>query len=153
MRQIAFSVLLVCLPLQVLRAGPCANTKGKSTYLGSHVFAVSKHADPVRSVQGVISAAQGLEDYGPAEGVLVELFDHPEIASHPDFSPLTPLRGQKRLAACITAKDGRFSFNPPAGKYELRISKPFYNVVSVIVTVSKRTQNKEPIEVGIRVAD
>jgi hypothetical protein len=83
------------------------------------------------------------------EDVLVEVFDHPELAQGGDQTRT----GQKRLKACVTQKDGKFSFNLPFGKYEVRCSKPVgWNCTSVIVTLSKKGSSKR-LNVRLEVAD
>jgi len=75
---------------------------------------------------------------------------HPEIALQTHGSQTG--KRQKRLGACITGKDGRFSFDPKAGKYELRFSRYDCNVKAVIVEVSKKAHNKTRIEVILEAA-
>ena len=65
--------------------------------------------------------------------VLVEVYDHPEIAIKDSSRDRT---GQRRVAACMTSSKGLFSLKVLPGSYELRLSKsPEWNVTSVFVTV------------------
>jgi hypothetical protein len=83
------------------------------------------------------------------DDVLVEVFGHPELAQGGDQTR----SGQKRLKACVTQRDGRFSFDLPFGKYEVRCSKPVeWNCTSVIVTLSKQGSSKR-LKVRLEVAD
>jgi hypothetical protein len=68
------------------------------------------------SPRGIVKALDG----SPLEGVLVEVFDHPEVA----------LKGgpraqgvQHRLSACMTDETGTYELKLPSGKYEIRFSK------------------------------
>lgn len=142
MKRIVFWVLLTCSPLQTLGASECGPAKGVHTYWG-HMNLVLEYEEQVRSIHGV-AVAIGTQNE-PVDGVLVELFDHAEIALETHGSQIRT--GQKRLAVCATGKDGRFSFDPQPGKYELRLSKKDWNTKSLIVTVSRKVQNGERIEV------
>jgi hypothetical protein len=68
-----------------------------------------------RMARGVVDA-----ELERLSGVLVEVYDHPELAS---VEPGLDRVGQHRIAACITSADGRFSFKLSPGKYVLRFSK------------------------------
>jgi len=59
----------------------------------------------------------------PLGAVLVEVFDHPEIALRRAKTSAPDASGQHRLAACFSDTKGRFSFDLPAGQYELRCTK------------------------------
>jgi hypothetical protein len=95
--------------------------------------------------------------------VLVEVFDRPEylLCQHesPDPSNCTwePPDDQRRIAACVTGKDGKFCFeNIPPGKYELRVSRGVeWNVarIHVEVTDHKSKGTKEDMVVEMSVGD
>jgi len=65
-----------------------------------------------------------------AAGVLVEVFDHPELIRE-EINHLgkgEPVRArqdleQQRIAVCVTGDNGRFEFKLRPGTYELRFSK------------------------------
>lgn len=111
-----------------------------------HQNAVMIHYEPLRTLTGlVIAGYPGVSE----DGVLVEVFDHPELAQGGDQTR----SGQKRLKACVTQRDGRFSFGLPFGKYEVRCSKPAgWNCTSVIVTLRKQGSSKR-LKVRLEVAD
>ncbi len=126
----------------------CAVAKSADHTHWSHMNDVLKYPEPVTSLHGVVLAAGGGDT--SVEGVLVEVFDHPEIVLESRGDQTR--KGQKRLAACITGKDGRFSLGSKPGKYELRFSKQDWNVQSVIVEVSKKASKKTPMKVLIEAA-
>ena len=129
--------------------GQCSTAASNSltTYWG-HQNAVYVNSEPLKKLRGNVLLGSGKPDVSK-DGVLVEVFDHPELAMGAD-----PTRqGQKRLMACVTRKDGRFSFNLPAGKYELRCSKPIeWNCTSVIVEINA-TGSPKPLSVQLELAD
>ncbi len=130
------------------RSSGCAVAKSADHTHWSHMNNVLEYTEPVTSLHGVV-VALGAEDTS-VEGVLVEVFDHPEIALESRGDQTR--KGQKRLAACITEKDGRFSFDSKPGKYELRFSKQDWNVESVIVEVGKKAGKKTPMKIMVEVA-
>jgi hypothetical protein len=112
--------------------GQCtAAPESRKTYWG-HENAVTIHSQPLKRLHGTVTLGYATPQL-PKDGVLVEVFDRPDLAQGGD-----PNRtGQKRLFACITSKDGKFSFDLPPGKYELRSSRPTeWNSASDIVTIS-----------------
>ena len=88
----------------------CAVAKSADHTYWTHMYLVHEYPEPVTFLHGVVTAA-GAEDK-TLDGVLVEVFDHAEIALQSHGSRTR--KGQKRLGACITGKDGRFSFDPKA---------------------------------------
>jgi len=111
-----------------------------------HQNVVIIHSEPLRALTGFVMA--GYPEISE-EDVLVEVFDHPELAQGGSQTRT----GQKRLKACVTQKDGKFSFDLPFGKYEVRCSKPVeWNCTSVIVTLSKKGSSKR-LNVRLEVAD
>ncbi len=108
---------------------------------------VEQHRGTLASIHGVTVA--GIEKM-PLEGVLVEIFDHPEIVLKNGSQTRT---GQKRLAACVTGKDGRFAFDPEPGKYEVRFSRPIeWNCKSLLVEVSDSADKKRRLSVQMELA-
>jgi len=86
------------------------------------------------------------------EGALVELYDHLEVALSAKTD--SDREHQKRLAACVTSKDGRFSFDPKPGKYELRCSNHNdWRCISLIVEVTKTADKKARLTLEIQPAD
>jgi hypothetical protein len=111
-----------------------------------HQNVVIIHSEPMQTLTGIVIAGYpGVSQ----EDVLVEVFDHPELAQAGNQTRT----GQKRLKACVTQKDGTFSIDLPFGKYEVRCSKPVeWNCTSVIVTLSKKGSSKR-LNVRLEVAD
>jgi hypothetical protein len=142
------TILLVLLILTSTRAAlaqckPASDTRRTDW---GHQNAVIIHSEPLRKLTGfVIAGYPGVSQ----EDVLVEVFDHPELAQGGNLTRT----GQKRLKACVTQRDGRFSFDLPFGQYEVRCSKPVeWNCTSVIVTLSKKGSSKR-LNVRLEVAD
>ena len=142
------AILLVLLILTSTSAvlGQCKPAPDARTTDWGHQTVVMIHSKPLRTLNGmVIAGFPGVS----GEDVLVEVFDHPELAQEGNQTRT----GQKRLKACVTQKDGRFSFDLPVGKYELRCSKPVeWNCTSVIVTLSKKGSSKR-LNIRLEVAD
>ena len=82
------------------------------------------------------------------ENALVEIFTNPEYLLTEEPTDKRGRTEQKRVAACITGKNGRFSFpDLPAGKYELRSSSADsatgWNVTQIYVVVKSSGKKKE----------
>ena len=61
----------------------------------------------------------------PIENILVEVYDHPEIALDPSISSSLSKKKirQRKLASCKTRTDGMFCFKGiKSGKYEIRLT-------------------------------
>ncbi len=102
--------------------------------------------EPVKVIRGVVQVSDG----NPADGVFVEVYDRPEVVLR-DSSPSR--KGQRRLAACTTGPNGRFSFKMAPGRYEVRCSKPLeWNVTSVLLEVSRKKGSTEALEVPLELA-
>lgn len=86
-----------------------------ATFHGNEDIVISiAHAK--RSPRGVIKAQDG----SLVSGVLVEVFDHPEVVLRDG----TRAQGlQNRLGACMTDETASFDVKLPSGKYEIRFSK------------------------------
>lgn len=118
--------------------------------LGAHVFGEctpsndatkwGANEDVVMQVRQPMGQAHGsvLEDYRtgkPAPGVLVEVYNHPEVVLEDSSRNRT---GQTRIIGCVTDPRGRFSFKLKAGDYELRASNGAgWKVTSVVIRVRK----------------
>jgi hypothetical protein len=111
---------------------------------------------------GVFKSIHGKLDLPLPElraNVLVEVFDQPDyllcewLDKNPNNCTNDPPENQRRIAACVTAKDGKFCFpNLPAGKYELRVSKdagwsPTH--VHVVVNPRRKDASSKGIEVRL----
>jgi hypothetical protein len=65
-----------------------------------------------------------LGDGAPIGGILVEVYDHPEVALD-SYGKLLKgkVRKQKKLSSCRTSKEGTFCFSGiKPGKYEIRLT-------------------------------
>ena len=87
--------------------------------------------------------------------VLVEVFDQPEhlLLSYPEN--VEKKKVQRRLAACVTGKDGMFCFSKlRAGKYDLLFSKDSgwkHTHVYVIVASRNRKSTRSRLEIWMEV--
>ncbi|SRR6266480_2391283 len=118
-----------------------------------HMLIQEIYPEKLATVQGVVvvRAAPGQES-APMEGALVELYDHPEVAL--SAKTTTDREKQKRLAACVTSKDGRFSFDSKPGKYELRCSNHNnWRCISLIVEVSKTADRRARLTLKMQPAE
>lgn len=101
------------------------------TYWGGNTNVVFHKSQAQTDLHGLVTD----ELQKPLKGVLVEVYDHPEIMLQ---NPSRNRTGQVRLAACVTDGTGNFMLDVPPGHYELRLSKSMdWNVTSVDVTVKK----------------
>lgn len=113
----------------------CVPTSTQQTIWGGNQRIVIEQAKPVKMIHGIARGPAG----GALEGVLVEVFDHPEIVKSYTRQQNS---AQTRMAACMTNESGRFSFELPPGDYELRLSKSSeWDVMSVIVRVRKSARS------------
>jgi hypothetical protein len=124
--------------------GQCTPTPSQTTFWGlQNVVRIYEH--PLKTLRGTVFLGLVL-DPPAGEGVLVEVFDHAELALTGDQNRT----GQKRLHACLTDKNGRFSIRVPPGKYEVRCSRPpDGNATSMIVEIT-RGGSSERLSVTLR---
>jgi hypothetical protein len=109
----------------------CTPTSTDKTAWGGNINVVLKEPEAMRNVRGIVK--DPLDK--PMTGVLVEVYDHPEVAVK---NPSPDRTGQGRIAACRTGETGMFSLDLEPGKYELRFSKSSgWNVTTVPVEVKK----------------
>jgi protocatechuate 3,4-dioxygenase beta subunit len=96
---------------------------------------IIKREEPFKFLHGKIT---GSSDGKPLAEVLVEVYDKPEGLLLGWKEREARKSKQRKIAACVTGKDGEFCFGKiPAGKYELRCSKPVeWNCTSVYVVVA-----------------
>ena len=118
-------------------AGPyalCQCTPSNNTTIwGGNENVVQEMRGPMGSIHGTVM--EDIQSHQPANGVLVEIYNHPEIVRQ-DSSPHRT--GQTRIIGCITGQNGRFSFKLKSGDYELRASKaPDMKVTSILIRVRK----------------
>jgi hypothetical protein len=134
----AFGIVLVTGACSYPALGQCRPAPDSLQTIWGHQNAVIVNSKPLKKLQGNLLLGYGGPEVSK-DGVLVEVFDHPELALSGDQNRT----GQRRLRACVTQKDGSFSFDLPAGKYELRCSKPVeWNCTSVVVDIDKKGSSK-----------
>jgi hypothetical protein len=110
------------------------------------------HRKPMQIAYGIVTG--GRLEGPPLEGVLVEVYDHPEVVLREGLVDRRDRTGQQQIAACVTDKTGRFGFKLPPGKYELRLSKPIeWNCTSVLVEVRTKAASNKPLRVALRLAE
>lgn len=95
---------------------------------------IIKEDEIFKSLRGKVVAA----NEQPLAGVLIEVYDKPEGLLMDWKEREARKAQQQRIAACVTRADGEFCFPKiPAGKYELRCSKPIeWNSTSPYVIVA-----------------
>jgi protocatechuate 3,4-dioxygenase beta subunit len=122
-----------------------APAAGETTHQGGNEIVTFRERRAYRSVHGVVRDANG----EPVEGVLVEVFDHPEwILSNYPASRVE----QHRIAACKTGVDGSFCFeNIPSGRYELRASKDAaWNPSHIYIVINRRSRRSTRAGINVR---
>jgi hypothetical protein len=85
----------------------------------------------------------------PVDDALVEVLQLDRKGSPAETS--NDALGRRRLASCLTERNGEFGFDLPPGRYELLCSKPNWNSTSVIVVVSPRGSRRKvvvPLKIG-----
>ncbi len=86
---------------------------------------------PLKSILGKVNDATGL---GLA-GAFVEIY-----------------KDSTRIAGCEVGSNGRFSFGHiPSGKYELRISKKYFDTVSQNVRIRRKTGWQKALSITVNV--
>jgi hypothetical protein len=91
--------ILFSLVLGVSISGQLKTASTENTRWGGNTNVVIEEPQPVRSIRGSVRDPMDK----PLTGVLVEVYDHPEIVlqdSRPERA------GQKRIAACVTSEAG-----------------------------------------------
>jgi protocatechuate 3,4-dioxygenase beta subunit len=110
-----------------------------------------KEKETLREIHGEVFA--NAAEPSPLEGVVVEVYDNPDVALHSYPSHSTddsPEKAQKRLAACKTGVDGRFCFpGIPPGRYEVRVSKELWQLQPIIIKLDPRSRRSS--KKGLRV--
>jgi hypothetical protein len=101
---------------------------------------IIKQDQPLKFLHGKIVVSSGET---PLAGVLVEVYDKPEALLLSWKEREARKDKQRKIAACVTGEDGEFCFDKiPAGKYELRCSKPIeWNCTSVYVIVDPKQRD------------
>jgi hypothetical protein len=125
------AISLLCL-LAAHAFGECTPSN-ESTKWGGNDDVVMEVRRPMRQVRG--TALQDYRTGKPWPGVLVEVYNHPEVVQRDSSRTRT---GQTRLIGCVTDQRGRFAFKLKAGDYELRASNGGrWNVSSVVIRVRR----------------
>ena len=116
----------------------------ETTHWVGNLEIVNIEKKPFRQIRGVVITQLG----EPLENALVEIFSNPEYLLVKEPIDKRGNSKQKRIMACRTGKDGKFSFpDLPAGKYELRSSSEDsatgWNVTQTYVVVKPSGKKKE----------
>ena len=148
--RIILLLLLVCsavsgAPSKKYSCGPAGPTRG--LVWGHNHASVDLSTTPIKSLRGIVRA---LGDQ-PVDGALVEVLIYSANSSATRTED--DARSRRRLAACVTARDGLFDFDLPSGSYELLTSKPDWNSTSVLVTIDKRRGRQRDIVIPLRIGD
>lgn len=147
-KPLALVGLSVLIAPSVLGVCTCTHpNEGETTHWGGNEVIEEKRETSYRKLEGTV---EYLGDR-PLANALVEIFDHPELMEQAESK--RSASGQRRLAACRTAADGKFCFrNLPSGKYELRSSLDSgWNVTHVYVVVDKKAGQGKRIQVQMSV--
>jgi len=126
-----------------------APKEGETTHWAGNEEIVMNEETSYRKLEGTV---EYLGDR-PLANALVEIFDQPDYLLDESVLSKRDHVGQKRLAACRTAANGRFCFrNLPSGKYELRSSLDSeWNVTQVYVVVDKKSGKNQSLRVSMKV--
>lgn len=122
---------------------------GITTRAGANEEIVQVEKKAYKTLRGVVKDANG----EPLSDVLVEVLDNPEHLLFSYAENQRQRKTQARIAACLTAADGRFCFsNLPPGKYELLVSKePGWAHTHVYIVVAPRRSTRAEIKVRMEV--
>jgi hypothetical protein len=96
---------------------------------------------PLRSLKGTIRDVPG-ETLG---GVLIEVYPFRN-------GNTLDMPCKERILACITDKTGRYSFNLPSGRYEIRASKAGFTPIRLSVTIKPNGGKKKDTDIKLPVA-
>jgi hypothetical protein len=145
---VSAAALFACLLVAASVLGDCKcgpPDKGETTRWGGNEMVVVKEENSFRKLEGRVQ----MSGDRPLENALVEIFDHPDYLLDTSHSRSEGPPEQKRLAACRTAKDGKFCFrNLPPGKYELRSSMGSgWNVTHVYVVLDGQSKRNGKLKV------
>ncbi|MBX7169453.1 MAG: carboxypeptidase-like regulatory domain-containing protein [Pyrinomonadaceae bacterium] len=127
------------------QSSTCFPVKGKeTTYWVGNLQVIFVEKIPLRNLHGTVVAPDG----NTIENALVEIFTKPEYLLINKPIDKRGAKGQKRIFACRTRANGKFSFpNLRPGKYELRSSKDDFaigwNATQRFIVVSPKGKKKE----------
>jgi protocatechuate 3,4-dioxygenase beta subunit len=149
MKLLAITLVLSCLvnPLYNSSCKCEQPAPGDRTHWGQENVII-KEEQIFKTIHGKVSS---WSNDRPLVGVLVEVFDRPEGLLLSWREREERKSKQRRIAACITGEDGEFCFaNIPAGKYELRASKPVeWNATSIYVVVAPRNRKSTDAKLSV----
>lgn len=121
------------LPAMAQYAASQCSPSNNTTIWGGNENVVMDMRNPMGNIRGTVM--EDIQSHKPLSGVLVEIYNHPEIVQQDSSRNRT---GQTRIIGCVTGQNGRFSFKLKSGDYELRASKaPDMNVTSILIRVRK----------------
>ena len=141
----AFLILFTSSGFLFAQGYTCAPPKAdETTHWVGNLQVVNVEKKSFRELRGTVITPNG----EPLENALVEVFTNPEYLLIEEPTDKRGTSEQKRVAACRTKSDGKFSFpDLPAGKYELRSSSEDsatgWNVTQIYVVVKSNGKKKE----------
>jgi len=141
-----FGVLILTIGFLQLAGAQCKKPSDKDTPHGANEFILID--------EGVVGRVHGtVEAHGDyAKDIVVELYSYSGSDSYQDVSKV--LRLQKRVAACLTGDDGRFSFaRLKPGRYLLRAGtreQDQYNEIYAILRLDPRRGEARGLEIVLR---
>jgi hypothetical protein len=148
---VSATALFFCLLVSPSFFGDCkcgVPDKREATRWGGNEMIVVKEKSNFRKLEGIVE----MSGDRPLENALVEVFDHPDYLLDTSHSRSAGPPEQKRLAACLTAKGGKFCFrNLRTGSYELRSSiGSGWNVTHIYMVLDKHSKQVEKLKVLMR---
>ena len=144
-----FLILLsVSAPSQIDRCSPIE--KKETTHWVGNLEMVFVEKRVFGRLQGLVVTPDG----GLLKNALVEVFTKPEYLLIEKPVDKRGRSNQRRIAACRTGINGRFSFpNLPPGSYELRSSSDDtmtgWNVTQIYIVVNPRVRKKSDLRVNM----
>jgi hypothetical protein len=118
-----YGVLFCLLICSELASAQCKQPKDEDKPHGGKEFVLAGEGTVGRIYGSVVRKDKKVKDWVPAGDVVVELYSYSGGANREDVSKA--VREQKRVAACLTGGDGKYSFsglNP--GRYAILILDP-----------------------------
>ncbi len=127
------------------QSSTCLPTKAyETTYWVGNLQVIFVEKTPLKNLHGIVIAPDG----NPIKNALVEIFTKPDYLLINKPISKRGSKEQKRLFACRTRANGKFSFpNLPTGKYELRSNSDDFatgwNATQMYIVINPKGKKKE----------